>query len=125
MNKYKSKFESHVASLLRKRKIKFEYESKTFPFVQPAKNRKYTPDFELHDTSTFMECKGKLTQADREKLLWVRETYPNLRLVLLFMRAKNTIRKGSKTTYGDWATANKFEWADWKDGIPEEWTKTK
>lgn len=83
--------------------------------------RVYTPDFELLETGVIVECKGKLTIEDRKKLLWVKETYPNVRLVLLFMRANNPIRKGSPTSYGSWATKNGFEWADWAKGIPQEW----
>ena len=115
-NKYKSRFEQNVASLLRKKKIKFGYETTKFSFVQPAKDRTYTPDFELPLSNTFVECKGKLTKEDRDKLIWARSQNPDLRLVLLFMRANNFIRKGSKTRYKDWATENNFEWADWETG---------
>jgi hypothetical protein len=113
-DKFKSKFEINVAKAFKKLGLKFKYESKKFPFVQPAKNRNYTPDFELLDSGTFVECKGKLTKDDRDKLLWVKETYPNLPFVILFMRARNPIRKGSKTTYSDWAEANGFKWLDWE-----------
>ena len=115
-SKFRSKFEQHVASYLRRKKITFNYESKTFEFVQPSKKRKYTPDFELQDSGTFVECKGKLTKEDRDKLIWAREQNPNMRLIILFMRGRNPIRKGSKTSYIDWAEANGFEWADWDTG---------
>ncbi len=123
VSKFKSKFEQNIASVLRRRKVKFGYEVTTFPFVQPEIQRKYTPDFYFPKTDIYVESKGKLTIEDRKKLLWVKQAYPDLRIVLLFMRATNPIRKGSKTTYGDWATANGFEWADWADGIPESWYK--
>src|SRR3990167_6851155 len=123
MSKFRSKFESHVAQVFRRRKAKFKYEPYRLPFTQPAIKRHYTPDFELLDTGVIVECKGKLTSEDRKKLLWVKETYPDLPIVILFMRARNTIRKGSKTTYASWATENGFDWADWEDGIPEKWTK--
>lgn len=116
MAKYRSKFESHVAASFRRKKVKFDYEFKTFRFTQPAKDRKYTPDFRLWPTDLYVECKGKLTKEDRDKLIWARDQNPSMRLVILFMRARNPIRKGSKTTYGDWATANGFEWADWDTG---------
>jgi hypothetical protein len=118
-NNYRSKFESNVAALLRKRGVTFEYEPEKFPFVQPAINRKYTPDFKLLETGTYVECKGKLTSEERKKLLWWREAYPDVRFILIFMRARNTIRKGSKTTYAQWATDNGFEWIDWEQGIPK------
>ena len=119
-NKYKSQFERNVAASFKKNGIKFKYESCKFPFVQPAKKRTYTPDFELPETGLFVECKGKLTKEERDKLIWIKETYPDLPFTLLFMRARNPIRKGSKTTYGDWATAAGIEWYDWETGgIPK------
>ena len=57
MNKYKSNLERSVASLLKKKKIKFQYESQKVRFVQPAKKRVYKPDFELLKTGTLVECK--------------------------------------------------------------------
>ena len=125
-NKYKSKFESNFARSLSAQKVKFGYEVKKFPFVQPAKKRNYTPDFFIPEADLFVECKGKLTKEERDKLLWIRETYPELSLVICFMRARNYIRKGSKTTYADWATAEGFEWYDWeRGGIPSERLKGK
>lgn len=124
MNKYKSQFERNVAQSLRKSKVKFGYETRKFPFVQPSKKRNYTPDFELLETGLFVECKGKLTKEERDKLLWIQEAYPDLPFALLFMRARNYIRKGSKTTYAQWATDNGFEWADWEtEGFPKKWMK--
>lgn len=123
MPKYKSGLEANVARSLARRGVKFKYESKKLPFVQPAKKRTYKPDFELPETGVFVECKGRLTQADRNKLEWIKETYPSLRLVILFQRADNPIRRGSKTRYRDWADKVGFEWADWSAGIPDSWTK--
>ena len=125
-NKYKSQFERDVAASFRKQGVKFGYETRKFPFVQPSKKRNYTPDFELPETGLFVECKGKLTKEERDKLIWIKETYPDLPFVVLFMRARNPIRKGSKTSYSDWATAEGFEWYDWeRGGIPKERLKRK
>ena len=124
--KYKSGFEVNFAKSLKAKKIEFEYEAKKFPFVQPAKKRNYTPDFFIPEADLFVECKGKLTKEERDKLLWVKEQWPELNLVLLFMRARNYIRKGSRTTYADWSTANGIEWFDWeRGGIPAERLKRK
>jgi len=125
-NKYKSQFERDVAASFRKQGVKFGYETRKFPFVQPSKKRNYTPDFELPEIGLFVECKGKLTKEERDKLIWIKETYPDLPFVVLFMRARNPIRKGSKTSYSDWATAEGFEWYDWeRGGIPKERLKRK
>ena len=118
-NAYRSKFEGSVAQGLRSRKLGFEFEPESFEFVQPSKPRKYTPDFKLSKLGTYVECKGKFTKEDRDKLLWVREQNPELDLVLLFMRANNFIRKGSKTRYKDWADKNNFQWFDWEHSRDE------
>jgi hypothetical protein len=120
---YKSKFEADVARSFASRKLKFTYESKKYPFTQPAQERVYTPDFIIHDTGVTVECKGKLTSEERKKLLWWREAHPNVPFIIIFMRARNPIRKGSKTTYGDWATKNGFEWYDWEKGLPKDFHK--
>lgn len=120
MSKYRSKFESNFASTLHKKGVKFGYEKDKYPYIQPEKKRVYTPDFVL-DSGLIVECKGKLTHEERDKLLWIKAAHPNLPLVILFMRAKNKIRKGSPTSYGDWATKHGFEWYDWENGgIPAE-----
>lgn len=119
MGKYKSGFEVDFARSLKSRKVPFKYESKKYKFTQPAIERTYTPDFFLPEVDLVVECKGKLTASERKKLLWWREAYPDVRFIIVFMRASNPIRKGSKTTYGDWATKNGFEWLDWDKGIPK------
>jgi len=121
---FKSGLERKVDAAFTRRRVKHGYETKKFPFVQPAKNRNYTPDFFIDETGIYVECKGRLTQFDRDKLLWVKAQHPDLRLVILFQRSETKIRKGSPTSYGDWATKNGFEWADFtKDGIPSSWYK--
>lgn len=120
-NAYRSGFESKVAKALRSGKIPFDYESKQYKFVQPEKKRTYTPDFCLPSTGTVVECKGRLTIFDRQKLLWVKESNPDLRLVILFQNADVKIRKGSPTSYGDWASKHGFEWYDFRQGLPNKW----
>ena len=61
-----------------------------------------------------MESKGKLTKDDRDKLVWATEQNPDMRFVILFQRANNPIRKGSKTRYRDWCDSVGIEWYDWE-----------
>lgn len=122
-NAYRSKFEKNVAGYMGKRRIPFGYEVEKFKFVQPAKSRTYTPDFYIPATKTYIETKGKLTPDDRTKLVWVMEQNPGIKLAILFMKSTNPIRKGSKTTYADWADSVGIDWADFADGIPERWLK--
>lgn len=123
MNKntpYKSNFEYGTAQNLKKRRVKFKYESKKIKYVKPATTHTYTPDFELPN-GIIVETKGKFTAEDRYKHLCVRESNPELDIRFVFQRAKQPIRKGSPTTYGDWATENGFKWADKE--VPKEWIK--
>lgn len=116
---YKSKFEQNVSEAL---PSTVEYEPDTLPFVQPEMKRKYIPDWKIKD-KVYIETKGKLTAEDRKKMVWVKDQYPDYTFYFLFMNANNKIRKGSPTTYGDWASKNGFEWADFRDGIPKKWIR--
>ena len=96
------------------------YEPFTIPFVQPSKERKYLPDFaNKKDKNLIIEGKGRLVSEDRKKLLWVKEQHPELRIIIIFGKADNKLFKGSKTTYGDWAQANGFEWYDIRNKLPK------
>jgi hypothetical protein len=121
---YKSKFEKNFAKVLKENGITFKYEPMVVAFTQPEKKRKYLPDFELKTKKAgvfLVETKGKLTHEDRQKLVWVKEQNPKMKLILVFMNSNNKLRKNSPTTYGQWATKNGFEWYDFRQGLPEEW----
>ena len=120
---YKSGFEHKVAGKLGQKRVEFKYEAARFKFTQPPKQRTYKPDFHIKATNVYIETKGKLTLDDRTKLVWVRDQNPDMKLVILFMKSNNPIRKGSKTTYADWADDNDFDWAGFDDGIPDRWLK--
>jgi hypothetical protein len=95
------------------------------PFVQPKKDRHYTPDFELRfgNRAILVETKGKLTFEDRQKLVWVKEQHPKKKFVILFMNSDVRIRKNSPTTYSKWAEKAGFEYYDFRRGLPEEWQR--
>lgn len=114
---YKSKFERNLATYFRKSRLQFTYEPRRFSFTQPAIERKYTPDFWLPEIGTYVESKGRLTPEERKKLLWWRASNPDVPLILLFMQGRNPIRKGSSTSYLDWAEANGFEAYEWEQGV--------
>lgn len=124
MSIYRSKFEKNVAKAFKADRIRFEYEPTVLEFVQPAKKRKYTPDFQIK-TKTGITClvetKGRLTREDRKKLILVKEQNPKVKIVLIFMNAANTLDKRSKTTYSEWARDNGFEYYDFRFGLPKEW----
>lgn len=89
----------------------FTYESMTLKYTVPEKARKYTPDFEL-TKDCFIEVKGKLDLATRQKMVYIRQQYPGMKMILCFGKPGNFLYRGSKTTYADWADKNGFYWCD-------------
>ena len=81
----------------------FEYEPFKVPFVQPAKNRTYTPDFVLRN-GIVIDTKGEWTVEDRQKFKMLKEQHPDLDLRMVFQNPNAKIAKGSKTTYAAYAT---------------------
>ena len=121
----RSKFERDVAKAFRKAEINFVYEPEVVHFVQPKKDRKYIPDFRIRTKKgyvCFVETKGRLTREDRQKLMWIREQHPKMKLILLFMNSDVRLAKNSPTSYGQWATKVGFTWFDYRKGLPKEWT---
>ena len=66
-----------------------------------------------------VESKGRFVVADRKKHLYVQKQHPDLDIRFVFSNSKAKISKGSKTTYADWCSKNRFLFAD--KLIPEEW----
>lgn len=113
---FRSGFEGKIAYCLALTDRYFEYEPIKVPYTL---SKTYVPDFRLAN-GVLVEAKGQLRREDIAKLKAVREQHPQLDIRLLFQNAKNKIRKGSKTTYGQWATKNGFKWAEGPQ-IPDEW----
>ena len=104
----KSMAEVQCAAWLEEHRVQFEYESQKWDYVfKPAT---YKPDFNMKRFS--IEVKGKLTAEVRRKLIAVKRSNPGKKLYLVFERANNKIRGGSKTTYGEWASKNGFPWSE-------------
>ena len=117
---FRSGLEERVCEQLAFLNILDCYEIKKIPFVQPEKNRNYTPDFWLPN-GIIVETKGVFTVQDRQKHLLIKDQYPDLDLRFVFSNSKNRLRKGSKTTYADWCDKHGIVWADKQ--IPKEWLK--
>lgn len=90
--------------------LKASRESTILEYLVPERTGKYFPDFSIG--RIHLEYKGRFTKKDRDKLLYVKHSHPGERIILIFGRAANLLYKGSKTTYGEWATKNGFEWYD-------------
>lgn len=115
---YRSGLEAVVAAALASASVPAEFEAFKVPYTQPAKNRNYTPDF-LLPNGIVIETKGMFTVEDRQKHVWVKAQHPTLDIRFVFSNAKAKLRKGSPTTYADWASNNGFKWAH--KMVPNEW----
>ena len=136
-NPYRSGFEQHFMVNMDARGWGLAYEPIRLPFVEPAKQRHYVPDFvfdpktkrqvpKINDVSELngkiiLELKGVLDSATRSKMKRVRAAYPDLDIRFVFM-ADNWVTKAKKQRYSQWAEANGFKW--WVGTCPpEEWFK--
>lgn len=115
---YRSGLEKANQDHLKSLKAEFRYEGYAIPFLEPAKQRLYTPDFFLPN-GIIIETKGRFLSKDRQKHLLVRDQHPNLEIRFVFSRGKSPIYKGSKTTNSMWAEKYNFQWAE--KLIPELW----
>lgn len=115
---WRSGLEESVGKLLGRKGVEFGYETVTIPFRQPAKNRRYTPDFILPN-GIVLETKGRFTTADRQKMKWIKAQYPDLDIRFVFSRSSSRISKQSKTTYRKWCDDHGFPWADKEP--PDSW----
>lgn len=118
---YRSQLERDFAKNLKKRSVNFDYESIKIPYVI---HHDYHPDFiiEKQDGSLMiLEAKGYLNSDDRRKMLAVKECNPHLDIRFIFQDSSKKIRKGSKTTYGDWSKKNGFPFAD--KTLPAVWRR--
>ena len=118
---YRSGFEHKVADQLNEQKIKFKYETTVIDYIKPQTEHTYTIDFTLPN-GILVETKGRWVAEDRKKHLLIKKQHPNLDIRIVFMSGKTKIRKGSKTTYGDFCDKNGIIWAE--KNIPESWLKT-
>lgn len=110
--------EEKVAAQLAEAGINAKYEETTFSFEQPAKARRYTPDFILPN-GIVIETKGYFVPEDRNKMVWVKTQHPDLDIRFVFSKSSSPLYKGSKTTYASWCEKEGFKFAD--KLIPKNW----
>ena len=115
---FKSGLEETISQQIESQGIKVEYETEKVPYIIPASNHTYSPDFKLPN-GIRVETKGRFVAADRKKHLLVKEHNPHLDIRFVFSNSKNKISTKSKTTYGDWCEKNGYKYAD--KIIPIEW----
>jgi len=114
---FRSGLEVEIAGQLIKNKVEFEYEKHQLEYQRNPS--KYIPDFYLPHLGFYIEVKGRLQTSDRVKHQLIKEQHPEVDIRFVFGRASNKIRRGSKTTYGEWADRYGIPWADGK--VPKEW----
>lgn len=117
---FRSGLESKVSQQLEARGVKAEYEMWKIPYVVPASNHTYRPDFILPN-GIIVETKGLWEADDRKKHLLIREQYPELDIRLVFSSSRTKIYKGSPTSYAEFCEKKGILFAD--KLIPVEWLK--
>lgn len=116
---FRSGFEKVLAQQIVDAGIKFKFETQVVLYVEPAKTKKYIPDFIL-ENGIIIEGKGLWDLDDRKKIVMVREQNPKLDIRMLFQR-DHPINRGSNTRYSGWCEARGIPYAVGK--IPAEWLK--
>ncbi|GBG55180.1 hypothetical protein SPFL3102_03558 [Sporomusaceae bacterium FL31] len=117
---YRSGLEESIAKKLQEQGVPIIFEQYKIPYVIPASDHVYTPDLILPN-GIIIEAKGLFEPEDRKKHLLIKEQYPQLDIRFIFSNPKQTIYKGSKTTYGAWCTKYGFLFAH--KFVPEAWLK--
>ena len=114
---FRSGLEEIIARQIEIAEHKIRYEQIKIQWVDFA-IRSYTPDFVL-DNGIILEVKGFWPTADRRKHIEVKKQHAELDVRIVFENSKRKIRKGSKTSYGDWCKKNGILFCD--KVVPDEW----
>lgn len=115
---FRSGLEKRLAAELLALKVPFRYEQDVIKYLQPAKERRYTPDFILPN-GIIIETKGRFLTADRQKHRLIQEQFPDLDIRFIFSNPNQRISKTSTTTYAKWCERYGFLYA--RENIPREW----
>ena len=116
---YRSGLEHKVSQYLDNLYMKYRYEDIKIEWEDLA-YRTYTPDFILNN-NIIIETKGMFTTADRRKHLCIKKQHPELDIRFVFENSKRKLRKGAKSTYGQWCI--KYDFLYYDRIIPENWLK--
>ncbi len=117
---FRSGLEDKVSKQLEAKGVNFEYEQWRIPYVIPASDHHYTPDF-LLPNGIFVETKGLWESDDRKKHLLIKEQYPDLDIRFVFTSSRSKLYKGSPTSYAEFCEKRGIKFAD--KLIPAEWLK--
>lgn len=108
---YRSPEEERLAQHLQLAGLPFTYEERKFRYTHQTKST-YKTDFEVQTKAgpILVEVKGFWTHQNRQKVRQVLKTYPDIRLVMAFIKPQNKISAQSKTTYPKFCEANGIPW---------------
>lgn len=115
---YRSGLEKSIQIELENMGVEPNYEGREFPYTVPETKHKYTPDFPV-SPHIVIETKGRWVLEDRQKMLYLIQQYPEISFRMLFQKASQKIKKGSKTSYADWCDKHGIMWAE--KTVPREW----
>lgn len=115
---YRSGLEERVIDELNNAGAEYSYEKHRVDYTSAPVLHHYTPDFVLGN-GIIVETKGLFSVADRQKHLLIQKQHPDLDIRFVFSNSRTKIRKGSKTSYGDWCKKHGFVYAD--KYIPLDW----
>ena len=113
--------EDVVAAYLKQHKVKFLYEKIKIEW-EDLSYRTYTPDFVLNN-GIIIETKGRFLASDRRKHIAIKKQHPELDIRFVFTNSRTKLRKGAKSSYGEWCLKYGFRYYD--RIIPEDWLKEK
>ena len=108
---YRSPEEERLAQHMQKAQLPFTYEERKLRYTHLTKTT-YKTDFEVATPAgpVLIEVKGFWTHQNRQKVRQVLKAYPDIRLVMAFIKPGNKISSQSKTTYAKFCEANKIPW---------------
>lgn len=93
-----SRWEANYARLQNFLRVKWVHQPKTFQL----KSQKYTPDFYLPESDTYVEIKNYLSEYSRRRDEEFRELYPHLKLKLILKEDYLTLQKKYASKIKDW-----------------------
>lgn len=117
---YRSGLEQRIEDQLKQAGCAAEYEPFKIPYVVPASDHKYTPDFVL-ENGIVIETKGRWDLDSRKKHKLLKEQYPDLDIRMVFSNSNARISKGAKTRYCDVCEKLGLQYADKE--VPASWIK--
>ena len=130
--KFRSRFEERVGAKMPAGTL-YEPKKFSYPIQEPGyrcrgcgskdteRTTSYTPDF-LLPNGTFIEAKGRLTSANRRRLVAFKAAFPDVKVHIVFM-ADNWLYKGAKSRYSTWAEKVGFEYCTGISNIKGDWLK--